>query len=81
MKFGARRCWPSRDTMMIVALLALLVAAAAAAEGPCDILVAAGNPCVAAHRCACDSILRIRLPHPRSCQSSCRALSLSCAPP
>ena len=34
--------------MMMVAALAL-VASAAAAEGPCDILGAAGNPCVAAH--------------------------------
>ena len=34
--------------MMMAAALAL-VASAAAAEGPCDILGAAGNPCVAAH--------------------------------
>ena len=33
---------------MMAALLAL-VAATAAAEGPCDILQAAGNPCVAEH--------------------------------
>ena len=29
--------------------MALAIAAAAAAEGPCDILATAGNPCVAAH--------------------------------
>ena len=54
-------------SMIVVASLALLAAAvtAAAAEGPCDILVAAGNPCVAAHRCATHhlhSILRSSCP-------------------
>ena len=33
----------------MLASVPVLLAAAAGAEGPCDILVAAGNPCVAAH--------------------------------
>jgi hypothetical protein len=36
-------------TMVLLPLLFATAAAAAAAEGPCDILDAAGNPCVAAH--------------------------------
>ena len=39
-------------SMLLLSLPALLLSAAAptsAAEGPCDILAAAGNPCVAAH--------------------------------
>jgi len=35
--------------VIALVLTAAVFAAAAAAEGPCDILVAAGNPCVAAH--------------------------------
>lgn len=33
----------------LLAYTGIAVPAAAAAEGPCDILQAAGNPCVAAH--------------------------------
>lgn len=34
---------------LVLTAAVFAAAAAAAAEGPCDILVAAGNPCVAAH--------------------------------
>eukprot|EP01051_Picozoa_sp_SAG22_P010271 SAG22_NODE_913_length_6527_cov_2.919726_4_plen_365_part_00 len=40
---------PSRSTTAAATLAALLASSSAAAECPCDILVAAGNPCVAAH--------------------------------
>jgi hypothetical protein len=47
---------PLRDTLVMLALLSgvmpgvmVRAASAAGAEGPCDILGAAGNPCVAAH--------------------------------
>ena len=47
------RASPARSMMMAYSAMALLAlpasSAAAAAQGPCDILVAAGNPCVAAH--------------------------------
>jgi hypothetical protein len=39
----------SRGPLCRAAALAQLLLAAEAAEGPCDILAAAGNPCVAAH--------------------------------
>ena len=39
-----RAMLPYSSTVVTLTLLA-----SAAAEGPCDILVAAGNPCVAAH--------------------------------
>ena len=39
----------SRVPLCRAATLAQLLLAAEAAEGPCDILAAAGNPCVVAH--------------------------------
>lgn len=39
----------TRLCKVTTALSLLLAASAAASEGPCDILAAAGNPCVAAH--------------------------------
>eukprot|EP01043_Picozoa_sp_COSAG02_P057065 COSAG02_NODE_6868_length_3316_cov_12.361517_4_plen_114_part_00 len=53
---------------MILPLVAAAIVVTLA-EGPCDILDAAGNPCVAAHRCAPIHRHSSRLPRDRRCHS------------
>ena len=57
-------------------LLLLLNTAAAALQGPCDILGAAGNPCVAAHstvRALYANFTGVLVREPNSLLSNCQA--------